>query len=121
MLLSVRKSFTREWNGHVEDFWGMRKCCGGEHLNHICFFVHVHEIETSEAYSGLSDNCILRSQNMLTSIASCDRNCLPTAELKRHYLQHGRDHQTNYIACIELVHAINSVFEARSTVPCAHS
>ena len=71
----------------------MRKCASGEHLKHIVCFLHFHEIEFIDAHNGLSDSCILCTQNILALIGFFDWNRLPIAEWERHYLQDGRDNK----------------------------
>ena len=75
-------------------FWGMRKCACGDRIKHIVGVHHFQEIEI-----------ILCSQNMWAFIGRFDWNRLSTAELERHYLQHGCDHQHAECKCIDCVHA----------------
>ena len=87
----------------------MRKCASGDHLKHIVCFHHFHEIAIIDAHCGLTDSCILCSQNMLASIGSFDWNRLPTVELERHYLQNGRENNNTECNCIDCVHVTDSL------------
>ena len=71
----------------------MRKCACGEHLKHVVCFRNSHEIEIIDPHIGLSDSCILCSQNLLAFTGSFDWNRLPTAEVERDDLKNGRDHK----------------------------
>ena len=61
--------------------------------------------------NGLTDSCILCSQNMLALIGSVDWNRLPTAEWERHYLQNGRENQNTECKCIDCMHATDDCYK----------
>ena len=94
----------------------MRKCASDEHLEHIVCFQHFHEIEIIDAHNGLTDSCIVCSQNMLAFISRFDWNRLPTAELERHYLQNGRDNQNTECTRIDCVHATD--YDCKLLIKC---
>ena len=58
---------------------------------------HVHETEITDAHIGLSDSCILCSQNLLVFICLFDWNRLPTKELELYYLPNGRQNKTRIV------------------------
>ena len=93
------------------DFLGLRKCASGEHRRHIVCFHHFHGIEFIDAHSGLTNSCILCSQNMLALIGCFDWNRLPTAQWERHYLQNGRDHKNTECKRIDCMHASGYVYK----------
>ena len=96
---------------HMLKILGMRKCAFGEHLNHIVCFLYFHETEIIDAYSGLSDSCILCTRNTLAFIGCFDWNRLPTAEWERHYLQNGRDNEHFECKCIDCMHATDYAYK----------
>ena len=75
----------------------MRKCACGADITHIVFLQHVHEHEILDAHRVRRDTGFLCSQHLLAFICLFDQNRPPTAELERHYLQHGRDHQHTHV------------------------
>ena len=89
----------------------MSKCACGEHMTHIVFFSHIHDTETLDVHSGLSDTGISCSQTMWAFISMFDSNSLPTAELERHYLQHGRNIKNAECECILFVHAADYMYK----------
>ena len=83
------KSFTGEWNAHAEGFWALANVPLVSISSTLCVCVcahHVHETEIINAHNGLSDSCMLGSQNMLAFISCFDWNCFPIEELERDYL-----------------------------------
>ena len=74
------------------------------HIQHIVFFLHLHETEIIDPQLGLSDCCILCSQHVSVFIGRFDWNRLPTAEMERQYLQKGRDNKNTECKCIDRVH-----------------
>ena len=89
----------------------MRKCTCGRHIKHIVCFRHFPDTEIIEAPSGLSDSCILCSQNVSVFISRFDWNRLPTAELERHDLQHGRDNKNIECQRIHFVHTTDCAYK----------
>ena len=73
--------------------FGMRRCACSEHMKHMSNVEQIHETKIRYAHSGLSDIRVLCSQNMWAFICKFDWNCLPTAELERHYTKNGNGNQ----------------------------
>ena len=78
---------------------------------------HVHQIEVIDAHNGLSDSCILCSQQMLAFIGGFDWNRLPTAELERDCLQHGFGNQNTECKCTVFVYATDYVYKCLIQFP----
>ena len=89
----------------------MCKCARGEHMKHIVCFHNFHAIQIIDAHIGLSNSCILCSQDMWAFIISFDWNRLPAAESERHYLQNRRDNQNVKCKCIDCLHATDSAYK----------
>ena len=86
-LESMLESSTRESNLRIEDCRACANVLVVAYQAHCVFvFLHVHETELIDAHIGLSNSCILCSQNMWAIIGRFDWNRLPTAELERHDL-----------------------------------
>ena len=89
----------------------MCKCACGEHMKHIVCFHHFHAIKIIDAHRGLSNSCILCSQNLWAFIGSFDWNRLPAAEIEYHYLQNGRENKNAECKCIDCVHATDYAYK----------
>ena len=90
---------------------GTRKCACGDHVKHIVCFWYVHQTEIIDAHIGFNVSCILCSPKMWAFICSFDWNRPATAELERHYLQHGRDNQNVECQRIDCAHATDYAYK----------
>ena len=88
----------------------MRKCVRGGHVKHLVFVQRFHETEITDAHSGLSDTCMLCSQNMYALIGRFDWNRPPIAKLEHHNPQNGCETLHTDCKRIDVVHAAFCVY-----------
>ena len=73
-------------------FLAMRKCVCGEDIKRMSSSHTFHESQIRYAHRGLSDICILSSQDRTEFISISDRNRFATAELEHHCPENRHDH-----------------------------
>ena len=114
-IKSERKSLTREWNAHAEDFW----TCANVPLvgisSILCVFCIFRKLNSSMHTMVWAPGafCALRICCRLYALFYWNR--LPTAEWERHYLQHGSNNQNTECKCIECMHAKYYVYKCLTT------
>ena len=96
---------------HVSKSFGhAQMCLWWVSQAHCCLCLPFNATDRIDAHNCLSGSCFLCSWNMQAFISHFDSNCLPTAELDRHHLQHDRDHSNIECTCIDFVHATGYVY-----------
>ena len=88
-----RLAHTKQLNANVQVFVAMRKYVCAAHLTHVYICHTFRESQIRDSHRGLSDICILSSQNWLTFKSIYDSISIAAAELERHGVQNSRDNQ----------------------------
>ena len=91
----------------------LTQMCLWWHIKHIPFVHTFHETQIRYAHWGLSDICVLSSQNRSGFISISDRNCVATAELDCHCIENSRVHYNVHDILTDFIHVISILVRLR--------